>query len=543
MKMTFLGAAHEVTGSCTYLEVGDKKGLVDYGMQQGRDLFENEPIPVPPAELDFVLLTHAHIDHAGLLPLLWKQGFRGSVYTSSATVQLCDIMLCDSANIQQQEAEWKNRRAQRSGGEAVEPLYDLEDVDGIMSRMIPCPYDEIVQVNDCVSIRLTDVGHLLGSAAIEVWLRENVEERKLCFSGDIGNLDQPILRDPMFVRDAQVLVIESTYGDRLHSHERVDYVQALASRIQETLDKGGNVIIPAFAVGRTQELLYFLREIKERGLVTGHGDFPVYVDSPLAIEATSIFLQCDTSFLDEDTQALIRSGVNPIWFDGLELSVSKSDSQAINEDPTPKVVLSASGMCDAGRIRHHLKHNLWREECRVLFVGYQAEGTLGRILVDGASTVKLFDETIEVNAAIDVLPGVSGHADKLGLISWLKGCQPRRPRRLRQLCQVSGAGAGLSRLRALQRHLLRPAARRVRDRGRAAARRAALRAVHEGRAHLRRVRRRGRAAFEAVPRLGGPPQQGSAALDEGARAAVERHRKMSAPALRKKEESRRFSLT
>ena len=425
MKMTFLGAAHEVTGSCTYLAVGDKKGLVDYGMQQGRDLFENEPIPVPPAELDFVLLTHAHIDHAGLLPLLWKQGFRGSVYTSSATVQLCDIMLCDSANIQQQEAEWKNRRAQRSGGEAVEPLYDLEDVDGIMSRMIPCPYDEIVQVNDCVSIRLTDVGHLLGSAAIEVWLRENGEERKLCFSGDIGNLDQPILRDPMFVRDAQYLVIESTYGDRLHSHERVDYVTALASRIQETLDKGGNVIIPSFAVGRTQELLYFLREIKERGLVTGHGDFPVYVDSPLAIEATGIFLQCDTSFLDEETQALIRSGVNPIWFDGLELSVSKSDSQAINEDPTPKVILSASGMCDAGRIRHHLKHNLWREECRVLFVGYQAEGTLGRILVDGVSTVKLFDETIEVNAAIDVLPGVSGHADKMGLISWLKGFEQK----------------------------------------------------------------------------------------------------------------------
>ena len=421
MKMTFLGAAHEVTGSCTYLEVGDKKGLVDYGMQQGRDLFENEPIPVPPEELDFVLLTHAHIDHAGLLPLLWKQGYRGPVYTSSATVQLCDIMLRDSANIQQQEAEWKNRRAQRSGAETVEPLYDLEDVDGIMSRMIPCPYDEIVQVNDCVSIRLTDVGHLLGSAAIEVWLRENGEERKLCFSGDIGNLDQPILRDPMFVRDAQYLVIESTYGDRLHSHERVDYVTELASRIQETLDKGGNVIIPSFAVGRTQELLYFLREIKERGLVTGHGDFPVYVDSPLAIEATGIFLQCDTSFLDEDAQALIRSGVNPIWFDGLELSVSKSDSQAINEDPTPKVVLSASGMCDAGRIRHPLKHNLWREECRVLFVGYQAEGTLGRILVDGVSTVKLFDESIEVNATIDVLPGVSGHADKMGLISWLKG--------------------------------------------------------------------------------------------------------------------------
>ena len=299
MKITFLGAAHEVTGSCTYLEVGDKRGVVDYGMEQGKNLFENAPLPVSPEELDFVLLTHAHIDHAGLLPLLWKQGFRGYVYTSAATVQLCGIMLRDSANIQMQEAEWKTRKAQRAGGETVTPLYDLDDVEGIMTHMIPCAYNTVIQVNDCVSIRLTDVGHLLGSAAIEVWLHENGEERKLCFSGDVGNSDQPILKDPQFVRDAQYLVIESTYGDRLHSHERVDFVQALATRIQETFDKGGNVVIPCFAVGRTQEMLYFLREVKERGLVTGHGNFPVYVDSPLAVEATSIFLQCDTQFLDD----------------------------------------------------------------------------------------------------------------------------------------------------------------------------------------------------------------------------------------------------
>ena len=425
MKITFLGAAHEVTGSCTYLEVGDKRGIVDCGMEQGQNLFENEPIPVAPGELDFVLLTHAHIDHSGLLPLLWKQGFRGSVYTSAATVQLCDIMLRDSANIQMQEAEWKSRKAVRAGGEPVEPLYDLEDVEGIMSRMIPCAYDAVTQVNDCVSIRLTDVGHLLGSAAIEVWLTEGGETRKLCFSGDIGNLDQPILRDPQYVKDAQYLVIESTYGDRIHSHERVDYVMELAQRIQETLDRGGNVVIPSLAVGRTQEMLYFLREIKERGLVTGHGDFPVYVDSPLAVEATGIFLQCDTQFLDEDMQALIRSGVNPICFPGLELTVTQAESQAINEDRTPKVILSASGMCDAGRIRHHLKHNLWRDECRILFVGYQAAGTLGRILIDGAKSVKLFNEEISVNAQIDVLPGVSGHADKLGLISWLRGFEKK----------------------------------------------------------------------------------------------------------------------
>lgn len=425
MKITFLGAAHEVTGSCTYIEVGDKRGLVDYGMEQGKNLFENEPIPVAPGELDFVLLTHAHIDHAGLLPLLWKQGFRGYVYTSAATMQLCGIMLRDSANIQMQEADWKSRKAQRSGEPVVEPMYKLEDVDGLMTHMIPCAYNKIVQVNDCVSIRLTDVGHLLGSAAIEVWLHEAGEERKICFSGDVGNIDQPILRDPEHVHDAQYLVIESTYGDRVHSHEKVDFVPALAERIQETLDRGGNVVIPSFAVGRTQEMLYFIREIKEKGLVTGHGDFPVYVDSPLAVEATGIFLQCDTQFLDDDMQELIRAGVNPIFFPGLELAVSQAESMAINEDRTPKVIISTSGMCDAGRIRHHLKHNLWRPECRILFVGYQAEGTLGRLLVDGLKEVKLFNEEISVAAQIDVLPGVSGHADKLGLLDWLKGFEKK----------------------------------------------------------------------------------------------------------------------
>ena len=238
MKITFIGAAHEVTGSCTYIEVGDKKGIVDYGMEQGRNLYENAPLPVAPGELDFVLLTHAHIDHSGMLPALYKQGFRGSVYASAATCQLCDIMLRDSANIQMQEAEWKSRKAMRAGGAPVEPVYDLDDVAGIMGRMIPCGYNKIIQVNDCVSIRLTDVGHLLGSAAIEVWLHENGEERCICFSGDIGNLNQPILRDPQHVKSADYLVIESTYGDRLHSAERADYVSELAKLIQTTLDGG-----------------------------------------------------------------------------------------------------------------------------------------------------------------------------------------------------------------------------------------------------------------------------------------------------------------
>ncbi len=427
MTITFLGAAHEVTGSCTLLEVGDKKGLVDYGMEQGKDLFENEPLPLPPARLDFVLLTHAHIDHAGLLPLLYKQGFRGAVYATSATVSLCDIMLRDSANIQISEAEWQNRKNQRKGGAEVEPLYDLDDVAGLMSLMRPCDYGTMIQVNESVSIRMTDVGHLLGSAAIEVWLTEDGETRKITFSGDVGNRSQPILCDPSPVRETDYLLIESTYGDRLHSAERPDYVGALAGKIQQTLDRGGNMVIPSFAVGRTQEILYFIREIKERGLVTGHGEFPVYVDSPLAIEATSVFLQCDTEFLDEDMRRLIRSGVNPIVFPGLKLAVSQEESKAINDDKTPKVILSASGMCDAGRVRHHLKHNLWRPECSVLFVGFQSPGTLGRLLVDGAKEVKLFNEEIEVRAEITALPGVSGHADKNGLIDWLRGFeQPPR---------------------------------------------------------------------------------------------------------------------
>ena len=421
MKIGFYGAAHEVTGSCTLITVAGRKGIVDFGMEQGKDLFENEPLPIAYAELDFVLLTHAHIDHSGMLPLLYKEGYRGPVYASAATCSLCEIMLRDCANIQETEAEWQNRKAKRSGASASEPLYTMEDAEGILKQFRPCAYGERIQVNEAVSIRMTDVGHLLGSAAIEVWLQEEGVTRKICFSGDVGNSDQPILKDPQHVEEADYLVIESTYGDRLHSTERVDYVAELAARIQKTLDRGGNVIIPSFAVGRTQEVLYFIRQIKERQLVRGHGNFPVYMDSPLAIEATGIFLQCDTDYLDEDMRQTIRAGINPLVFPGLELAVTQEDSVAINENQTPKVIISASGMCDAGRVRHHLKHNLWRPECTVLFVGYQAVGTLGRILVDGAKSVKLFNETVQVEAEIDTLPGVSGHADKNGLISWLQG--------------------------------------------------------------------------------------------------------------------------
>lgn len=420
MKITFLGAAHEVTGSMTLLEVGDKKGLIDCGMEQGKDLFKNAELPVAAGEIDFVLLTHAHIDHSGNLPLLYKQGFRGNVFTTEATCNLCDIMLQDCAHIQMQEAEWKTRKEMRKGNAAVEPLYDMEDVQGLLGTMIPCRYHEMIQVNDCVTIRFTDVGHLLGSACIEVWLTEDGQERKITFSGDLGNTKQPILRDPQTVEDTEYLMMETTYGDRNHERVHTDYVSSLAEIIQTTMDRGGNVVIPSFAIGRTQEMLYFIREIKNRGLVTGHDNFPVYVDSPLAVEATGIFLQCDLDFVDDEMAAIVRRGENPLVFPGLHTSVSTDESKAINADAEPKVIISASGMCDAGRIRHHLKHNLWRPECTILFVGYQAEGTLGRILVDGIKKqVKLFDEEIEVRAEVRMLPGVSGHADQQGLLNWL----------------------------------------------------------------------------------------------------------------------------
>ncbi len=429
MRMEFLGAAHEVTGSQTLLTVNGRAFVVDCGMEQGVNRFVNRELPIPPADVLCALVTHAHIDHSGNLPLLYKRGFRGPIYATLETCNLLQIMLRDSAHIQQSEAEWKNRKAQRAGGPLEEPLYTLEDAEGALSLLRPCRYGERLQVLEGVDIRFTDIGHLLGSAAIELWLREGDVERKLVFSGDVGNTGQPLLRDPQPVQGADMLVIESTYGDRLHQKARVDYPRALAEVLQRTFDRGGNVIIPSFAVGRTQEMLYFLRQIKLEGLVHGHDGFPVYVDSPLANEATAVFLQAEPDSLDDETRALIREGVNPIWFDGLKTSVSVEESKNINFDKTPKVVLSASGMCEAGRIRHHLKHNLWRRESTVLFVGYQAEGTLGRQIVEGAKKVKLFGEEVEVAAEVKTLPGVSGHADRDGLIAWLKAFE-EKPRRV-----------------------------------------------------------------------------------------------------------------
>ena len=427
MKLTFLGANHEVTGSCTLLEAAGQRYLIDCGMEQGKDVYENQPIPVAPGEIDGVLATHAHIDHTGLLPLLVRNGFRGRIYATRPTAELCSIMLRDSAHIQEFEAEWKNRKGQRSGAEPVEPMYTIQDAEAAIALFRGYDYNKEIELAPGIVIRFVDVGHLLGSSSIEIWVTENGATTKLVFSGDIGNHDQPIIKDPTYLKDADYVFMESTYGDRSHG-PRPDYVAELAKILQRTFDRGGNVVIPSFAVGRTQELLYFIREIKEKNLVTGHGCFPVYIDSPLAIEATRIFKDTDSSCFDEETNALLAKGIDPIQFPGLKVSVTSDESRAINTDPVPKVIISASGMCEAGRIRHHLKHNLWRKECTILFVGYQAVNTLGRSLLEGADNVKLFGESIEVQAEICQLTGLSGHADREGLLKWVNSFEPKPKR-------------------------------------------------------------------------------------------------------------------
>lgn len=432
MRLIFIGADHEVTGSCHVLEVCGRYILVDCGMEQGTDDFETAELPMNIADIDYVLLTHAHIDHSGMLPLLYARGFRGDVIATPATVDLCDIMLKDSAHIQMTEAEWKNRKGQRAGKEPVVPIYDMNDAEGVLEHFVSCDYDKVMDLCEGVKVKFSDAGHLLGSASIEVWINEDGEDRKIVFSGDIGNLNRPIIKDPSYINDADYVVMESTYGDRYHNAD-VDYVSELAGICQRTFDRGGNVVIPAFAVGRTQEMLYYFRKIKEEGLVKGHS-FEVYVDSPLAVEATQIFNENMAECFDQEAMELVRNGINPLRFPGLTLSITSNDSIAINSDNKPKVIISASGMCEAGRIRHHLKHNLWRKECTIVFVGYQANGTLGRMLLEGASEVKLFGETIEVMAEIVKLEGVSGHADKAGLIKWITSFDNR----LKQVFVVHG---------------------------------------------------------------------------------------------------------
>ena len=423
MKIHFLGADHEVTGSCHYVEVGGKHFLVDCGMEQGADTYENQEIPVNASDIDYVFVTHAHIDHSGLLPLLYAKGFRGTIYSTEATMELCQIMLKDSANIQEFEAEWKNRKAKRAGLSEVVPLYSIEDAQNVLTLFSPCEYEERYPICEEISVRFVDAGHLLGSSSIEFWLTEvddagEKDTRCVVFSGDIGNPGRPLIKNPSYLSEADYVIMESTYGDKEHGY-MPDFAVGLAKVLQETLDRGGNLVIPAFSVGRTQEMLYYLRRIKEEHLIEGHDAFPVYMDSPLAVEATHVFNENVRECFDEEAMRMVESGQNPIGFPGLRVAVTPDESKHINVDKSPKVIISASGMCEAGRIRHHLKHNLWRAECTILFVGFQVPGTLGHHLLNGGKEARLFGETVSVNARIENLPGVSGHADRKELLNWI----------------------------------------------------------------------------------------------------------------------------
>ena len=423
MKLTFFGAAKAVTGSCHCVEVNGKRILIDCGLQQGRDERDNRVLDFAPGYIDYVIVTHAHIDHTGRIPLLVKQGFHGRIVATRLTGQLMSIMLRDSAHIQESDAQWQNQKGRRAGRAPVEPLYTIADAEHAMELVETCEYGELVDLCEGVRLRFTDAGHLLGSACAELWLTEEGVTRKIVFSGDLGNVDQPIIRDPQTIDEADYVVMESTYGDRLHEPPE-SYTEALAQIIDETFEQGGNVIIPSFAVGRTQELLYFMREMKEEGMVKSHPDFRVCVDSPLANEATRIYSGNLHGYLDEEAIEALKGGAL-FQFPGLTLTETSEESKALNLDASSKVILSASGMCDAGRIRHHLKHNLWRRECTIVFVGYQAEGSLGRALLEGAKSVKLFGEEIAVNAHIVNFKGLSSHADRDHLLAWAKHYAPK----------------------------------------------------------------------------------------------------------------------
>lgn len=427
MKITFLGATKTVTGSNYLVEAAGKKFLVDCGLWQGKKELEEEnfqEFDFNPVDIDFMLLTHAHIDHSGRIPKLYKEGFRNKVYAHKATCDLCALMLPDSGHIQEMENEWKNRKRMRKGLEPREPLYTAEQAARCLEIFEPVKYDEIIDITPDIHVRFNDAGHMLGSSIIELWVNENGKQTKAVFTGDLGNNDIPLLSEPTMIEDADYLVMESTYGSR--KHERNDEkAEMFLDIVSETIDKRGTVVIPSFAVGRTQEILYELNKIKE---TKNDEEFmrkyetlmkvPVYVDSPLAISATEVFKE-NMDLFDEETQEEMKKGDHPLEFPGLKFTVTADESKALNENPEPCIIISASGMCEVGRIKHHLKHNLWNPNSTILFVGYQAPGTLGYSIVNGAKKVKIFGEEIAVNARIEYLEGYSGHADQDGLMNFI----------------------------------------------------------------------------------------------------------------------------
>lgn len=427
MKITFLGATKTVTGSNYLVEAAGKKFLVDCGMYQGHGEVEEknyDDFLFDVHEIDFMLLTHAHIDHSGRIPKLYKQGYRNPVYAQKATCDLCTIMLPDSGHIQEMEVEWKNKKRIRKGLKPYNPLYTAEEAMACLEIFKPVQYDEIVDIAEGIKVRFNDAGHMLGSAIIEVWAEENGKETKAVFSGDLGNNDLPLLAAPTMIESADYLVMESTYGNRLHVKNE-DKATMFLDVVYETLEKDGTVVIPSFAVGRTQEILYELNKIKEN---TEDEEFikkyeklmhaPVYVDSPLAVSATKVF-QENMDLFDDDVKEAMAKGDNPLEFPGLQFTQTVEESMALNQSTTPCIILSASGMCDAGRIKHHLKHNIWNPNSTILFVGYQGVGTLGRKIVDGADRVKIFGEEFAVNARIEYIEGYSGHADQEWLLNFV----------------------------------------------------------------------------------------------------------------------------
>ncbi|OKZ57598.1 MAG: MBL fold hydrolase [Clostridium sp. 26_21] len=427
MKITFLGATKIVTGSNFLVEAAGKKFLVDCGLYQGKAELEEQnyrEFDYNPAEIDFMLLTHAHIDHSGRIPKLYNDGFKGPIYAHKATCDLCSIMLPDSGHIQEMESEWKNKKRIRKGQPTRLPLYTAEEAIKCMEIFVPVKYDDIIQVDENIYVRFNDAGHMLGSSIIEIWAKEDGKETKAVFSGDLGNNDIPLLSEPTMIDNCDYLVMESTYGSRLHV--RNDQKAELFLKIvSETIDNGGTVVIPSFAVGRTQEILYEINKIKEnrhdeeflreyRTLMR----VPVYVDSPLAISATKVFKENMDLFEDEVKEEMQR-GNNPLEFPGLKFTQTADESKALNESDEPSIIISASGMCDVGRIKHHLKHNIWNPKSTILFVGYQAPGTLGYEIVNGAKKVTIFGEEFAVNARIEYIEGYSGHADQEGLMNFV----------------------------------------------------------------------------------------------------------------------------
>lgn len=426
MKLSFFGAAGTVTGSCAHLQTKDAEILIDAGLFQGGAGTERRNAKLPPlkfGKIDAVLLTHAHLDHCGRLPIFAKRGLRSPIYATPATCDLARLILTDAAHIQNEDAKRQTRRNLRRGKAPALPLFDFGDVFKTTQLFERVSYGETFEVAKGIRARYHDAGHILGSAMVELWLEDGTTKKHIVFSGDIGMTPQPILANPAILKQAQLVVLESTYGDRNHRSPDNSLLE-LRDIIEAARHNRGKILIPSFAVGRTQTLLYHFREFYEKGWLKG---VPVYLDSPMAIEATHIYDRYPDLY-DAETSAVKARHKNPICFPTLDMLSTADDSRSINELEGPAIIIAGSGMCNGGRILHHLRHHLWRENTQVVFVGFQAEGTLGRRLIDGARTIKIMGDPIRVRARINTVGGFSAHADQTQLLDWIKNFGGSNPR-------------------------------------------------------------------------------------------------------------------